>query len=108
MLSERAIKYFDAFGSADIAGVSDFLSENVCLRDWNLDVCGINAVLIEYSNIFKSLSSIAVCVVAIYEVELTVIAELIITAEEIGAIKVVDVLSFDEKGKIRSIRAYKG
>jgi hypothetical protein len=108
MLSERAVKYFDAFGRADIAGVSDCLSDNVCLRDWSLDVSGIDSVLDEYSIIFRSLSNVDVCVVAMYEVEFTVIAELIITAEEIGSIKVVDILSFDDKGKIRSIRAYKG
>ena len=47
-------------------------------------------------------------VVNLYVIEPTVVAELIITAKEINLIRVVDILSFDDNGKIRSIRAYKG
>lgn len=108
MLSELAIKYFDAFSRADILGLEKCLSDNVSLRDWNLDAGGIKFVLNEYSKIFKSLDEIVVNVVKLYEIESTVVAELIITAKEIGSIKVVDILSFDENGKIYSIRAYKG
>ncbi len=108
MLSELAIKYFNAFSMADITALEKCLSDNVSLRDWNLDVAGIKFVLNEYSKIFKSLSDIVVDVVRLYEIESIVVAELIIKAKEIGSIKVVDILSFDENGKIYSIRAYKG
>lgn len=108
MLSELAIEYFDAFSKADILRLEKCLSDDVSLRDWSLDASGIESVLNEYANIFKSLSNVVVNVVNLYEIEPTVVAELIITAKEIGSIKVVDILSFDENGKIRSIRAYKG
>ena len=100
--------YFDAFSKADLVSVRNFLSDDVSLRDWILDVSGIESVLKVYNNMFQSLSNIGVNVLRLYEIEDTVIAELIITATEIGSIKVVDILSFDKNGKIYSIRAYKG
>ena len=78
------------------------------MRDWTLDASGIESVLKVYTYIYKSLSNIVVNVVNLYEIEPTVVAELIITAKEINSIRVVDILSFDDNGKIRSIRAYKG
>jgi len=108
MLSELAIEYFDTFSKADIQRLEKCLSDNVSLSDWSLEASGIKSVLNVYANIFKSLSEVVVEVVNIYEIKPTVIAELIITAKEIGSIKVVDILSFDQYGKIRSIRAYKG
>lgn len=108
MLIGLAIDYFDAFSKADIQRLEKYLSDNVSLRDWSLEASGIKSVLNVYANIFKSLSEVVVEVVNLYEIEPTVVAELIITAKEIGSIKVVDTLSFDQYGKIRSIRAYKG
>jgi hypothetical protein len=108
MLSELAIEYFDAFSKADIQRIEKCLSDNVSLSDWSLEARGIKSVLNVYANIFKLLSEVVVEVVNIYEIKPTVVAELIITAKEIGSIKVVDILSFDQYGKIRSIRAYKG
>jgi hypothetical protein len=108
MLSELAIIYFDAFGRADILSIRNCFSDDVSLRDWSLEASGIESVLIEYSNIFQELSNVVVNVVHLYEIESTVIAELIISADEIASIKVVDIISFNDNGKISSIRAYKG
>lgn len=108
MLSDLATEYFNAFSRSDILRLEKCLSDDVRLRDWSLDASGIESVLNAYANIFKSLSEVVVDVVNLYEIEPTVVAELIITAKEIGSIKVVDILSFDQNGKIRAIRAYKG
>ena len=108
MLSELSIKYFHAFSSADIVSLRTCLSDDVSLRDWSLHASGIESVLKEYANIFNSLSNIVVNVVNLYEIKPTVVVELLITANEIGSIRVVDILSFDDNGKISSIRAYKG
>ena len=108
MLSDLATEYFNAFSRSDILRLEKCLSDDVRLRDWSLDASGIESVLNAYANIFKSLSEVVVDVVNLYEIEPTVVAELIITAKEIGSIKVVDILSFDQNGKIRAIRAYEG
>jgi hypothetical protein len=108
MSKKLANIYFDAFSSADLVCLRDCLSNDISLRDWNIDVSGIELVIREYLNIFRSLSDVSVNVVNLLEVGSTVVAELIITANEIGSIKVVDILSFDQNGKISSIRAYRG
>ena len=108
MLSQLAIEYFNAFSRADIECLKKCFSDDVSLRDWTLDVSGIESVLIEYTNIFRTLSGVVVDVVNLYEIESIVVVELIITAKEIGSIKVVDIFSFDANGRISSIRAYKG
>lgn len=108
MLKELALNYFDAFSKADIASLRFLFSDKVCLRDWNIDVLGIESVIIENSKIFETLKAISVEVVNLYEDSQTVVAELIISANGVPAIKVVDILNFDEEYKIVSIRAYKG
>ena len=103
-----AKKYFDAFEMKNINYLRGVLANEATLSDWNIDVCGFDAVIAEYINMFGSLNGIAVNVINLYEDEYTVIAELIVTANEIGSVRVVDIISFDKSGKILSIRAYKG
>lgn len=100
--------YFLSFSQSNIAGVRTCLSDDVSLRDWELDISGIESVLSEFLNIFRSLSNLTVDILNLYEIDSIIVAELIITANEIGCIKVVDILSFNENRKICSIRAYKG
>ena len=107
-IKDLANLYFDAFSKADILLIKDCLSNDIILRDWNINSSGIEFVLSEFMNIFRSLSNLHVNVLHLYECELTVVAEIIITSNELGSIKVVDVLSYDLNGKICSIRAYKG
>lgn len=66
------------------------------MRYWNLDASGIELVLNDYADIFKSSSEVVVDVVNLHESEPTVVVELIIMAKEIGSIKVVDIISFDK------------
>ena len=108
MLSEIAKRYFNLFCHANINGLRECFSNDITLRDWELDASGIESVIEKYSNIFSSLSNISVNIINLYEVEYNVIAELIIFAKEIEPIRVVDVLSFNKEKKIISIRAYKG
>lgn len=108
MLIKKAIDYFDAFSTADIARISVLLSDGVCLRDWNVNVCGKDSVLRETENMISSLSNVQVEVVNIYQSNATIIAQLKIAAKGIESIEVVDIISFDRDEKIFSIRAYKG
>lgn len=108
MLKELALNYFEAFSKADIARLRNLFSDKVCLRDWNIDVLGIDSVINENSKIFKALKDISVEVLNLYEDAQTVVAELVISANGVPAFKVVDILNFNEEHKIVSIRAYKG
>jgi steroid delta-isomerase len=108
MLKKLALNYFEAFRKADIAELRALFSDKVCLRDWNVDVQGIESVISENSKIFETLNDISVNVINLYEDSNTVVAELSITANGEPAIKVVDILEFDEQQKLVAIKAYKG
>lgn len=108
MLKEIALSYFDAFSRLDIKGIPTFFSDNVSLRDWNLNVKGLEAVIQEYRLMFDVSKGIQVKVINLFEDSRTVIAEIEISQNASAAIKVVDILSFDDRNKIFSIRAFKG
>lgn len=108
MLIKKVTDYFDAFSKADVARIRSLLSDDVCLRDWNIDASGIDLVLREVLNILNPLSNLKVKLINLYESDSTVIAEIIIEAKEIVPIKVVDIITFDRDERICSIRAYKG
>jgi hypothetical protein len=61
-----------------------------------------------YNKIFDSVESITVTPRAMYQEGLTVIAELLITIDGKEQILVTDIITYDEIGKIVSVRAYKG
>jgi hypothetical protein len=108
MLKMLALNYFEAFSKADIIRLRSIFSDDVRLRDWNIDVLGIESVIIENLKIFEALKCISVEVINLYEDVQTVVAELVISANGEPAIKVVDILNFNDERKIVSIRAYKG
>ena len=58
--------------------------------------------------IFKGVDTIEVKTVNIYSDNNTVISEIEILIDKSSKINVVDIISFDEEGKILSITAYKG
>lgn len=83
-------------------------SEDIVLRDWKISVSGKAKALEETRKNFQSATSIEIEVLATYENQNTVAAELKITVDKTEKLYVVDVITFDSKGQIASIRAYKG
>ena len=61
----------------------------------------IESVIQDYANIFQSLSSVVIEIVNLFETNLTVRTESLISAKEIGTVKVVDILSFGSHGQNR-------
>jgi hypothetical protein len=108
MLKHLANLYFDAFTNSDILRLRSFFSNDIKLQDWDVNANGIESVIHVYSNIFNSLSNISIKIVNLYEFNSLIIAELIISSNNIESISVVDFISYDEHQKICSIRAYKG
>lgn len=105
---QMALRYFDAFQSRDIERVKTFFNESVSLRDWDIDVKGISEVADANIGIFNSVTSISVVPLKLVSQDNTVCAELDIVINNSIFLRVVDIIEFDENGKIRSIRAYKG
>ncbi len=83
-------------------------SDDIVLRDWKIRVIGKKKALEETRNNFESALSIEIEVLATYENQNTVAAELIITVDRTELLHVVDVITFNSEGKIESIRAYLG
>jgi hypothetical protein len=107
MLKILANKYFELFGKKDIEQIAEMFSEEIILNDPNGFSAGINEVLETTQNIFNSAKNIHIDVISLYTENQTVIAELEIIIDTNDLIKIVDILKFDELGKIESIRAYK-
>ena len=82
------------------------LADDVTLRDWNMAVVGKAAVLAETARNFASVQSIAMQVLHLHEGMDAVAGELKITLDARTELFVVDVITFNAEGRIRSIRAY--
>jgi hypothetical protein len=107
-LKARSLEYFYNFSSKNSSALSWMFTSVCFLHDWENDAAGKTDVMSVYNKIFNSVESIAVTPRAIYQDGLTVIAELLITINGKEQIIVTDVITYDETGKIVSVRAYKG
>jgi len=101
----EVIKYFHDFETKNLDGVSEILSDNVQLIDWNLDLVGKETVLNAVSDIFSNFEKIKIDINRMTMDKSCCMAEITILLDNLQ-LKVVDVLEF-EKNKIISIRAYK-
>ncbi len=101
-------EYFETFSNKDIDGLSDMFSDDVFLRDWEIEASGKDNVLEANKNIFSSVETININPIHIYSDKNTVIAELDIVVNSETSLLVTDIIDFDDEGKIKNIRAYKG
>mgnify|MGYP001467454854 CR=1 FL=1 len=108
-LVEISKKYFDAFSNKDLSSIKKMFSKDVYLRDWEIEATGIEEVLKANTKIFKSLNSIKVRPLRIYNDGNAVVAELVIDINDgEESLLVADVIEFNSNNKILNIRAYKG
>ena len=107
-LKQLSKQYFETFSNKDIDALSDMFSDDVSLRDWEIQASGKTAVVAANKNIFSTVETINVRPTHIYSENNTVIAELWIAVNDDTNLLVTDVIEFDDSGKITDIRAYKG
>ncbi len=100
--------YFKVFSEKNIDELTKLFSKNVTLKDWENSASGLIEVLKVNKKIFKSVNTIEVKPINIYSDNNTVISEIEIFIDKSDKINVVDIISFDQEGKILSITAYKG
>jgi len=106
---EKSKIYFEIFSKKDLSGLKKMFSDNVHLKDWEIEEEGIDNVLKANKNIFDSVNSIQVTPTKIYSDKNVVIAQLTIDINKNEErLHVVDIIEFDNSGMISSIRAYKG
>lgn len=107
-LKSLSLEYFYNFSLKDIDSLSKMFASGCQLRDWENSAVGKEDVLAVYEKIFNSVDTIAVTPRALYQDNNTVIAELLISIDGDEQILVTDIITFNEAGKIISVRAYKG
>lgn len=105
---EHFLAYLRHYSHRDLERASAMFSDAVSLRDWSISVDGKAAAIAETSRNFESCQSIEIQALGIYEGGDTVAGELRIVVDGTIELHVVDVISFDSNGKIKSIRAYLG
>ena len=100
--------YFKVFSKKKIDELSELFSDDITLRDWENNTSGKTEVLNVNKKIFNNLESISVVPINLYQNENKIIAELEIIINGKEKILVVDIISFNNDGKIKSIKAFKG
>lgn len=92
----------------DLEGFNQMFAENVVIRDWKIRVEGKTLALNEFKKNFESVNSLKIDILAMYENNNTVAAELKITIDEKQIIYIIDVITLTQDQKIGSIRSYIG
>tara|TARA_B100000989_G_scaffold292942_1_gene269603 strand:+ start:510 stop:839 length:330 start_codon:yes stop_codon:yes gene_type:complete len=106
-LIELAKKYFDYFSKKDIQNIKNIFSEDITLKDWEIEATGINDVVEANKKIFNSVESIIVTPKNIYQDNFVLICEIDIIINNTEKLKVIDILKFNENYKIKEISAFK-
>ena len=107
-IKDTALSYFKTFSEKDIDGLREMFDDDVTLRDWDIDKKGIENVLKANLNIFQNVKTINAIPQNIISENNFVFAELKIVVNEDEELKVVDLIEFNQNGKIISIKAFKG
>ena len=102
-------KYFAAFESKDLGALAEIYDDQVVLKDWDIECDGAKKVLAANESLFTSAENIKVDITrcSVDNMLQTATAEITINIDG-EEILVADVITFNNEGKIRNIRAYKG
>lgn len=109
---EKLDEYFAAFSAKDVAALKNMFATGVTLNDWNISVSGKNNVATEVQNIFDSVIGITATPLTVYEMNEVSFAVKIMIEVHTGEsyeqkLDVIDVITFNDSGLIKSIAAYK-
>ena len=102
-----AKKYFRLFSEKDEENLFKMFDEKITLKDWEISVINKKNVIKANKKIFKKFKKIQVTPEQIYQDKNTIIAEIKIKLNNKVSINVLDILKFNKKYKIVSIKAYK-
>ena len=105
-LIDQIVRYISAFESKNIDELQKMFGAEIKLRDWAINVEGLEQVIAEISKIFLTYEKIMISVINLYEKEITVITELEIFLDDLK-LDVVDIIEFNDELKIVDIRAFK-
>ena len=110
-LKEKALEYFECFEKKNLEALSKMFHKDICLKDWNVFASGKENVLQENQNIFDSIDKISISIEKLHCCSMTIIAELLIIADDNPPLPVVDIIEYEYhmgSFEIISIKAYRG
>lgn len=107
-LRKLFVDYLEAYAAKNLELVSAMFADDIQLRDWKISVSGKATAVAETRKNFASARSIAIEILRTCESDDTVAGELRILVDNTEVLYVVDVVSFNQEGKINAIRAYIG
>jgi ketosteroid isomerase-like protein len=105
---EKFIHYIQSYAAKDLNAVANLFAENIVLRDWKISVQGKAAAVAETEKNFANAQTIEIEILSTLVSETEVAGELKIVVDGSEVLYAIDVLSFNEQGKIAAIRAYIG
>jgi steroid delta-isomerase len=100
-------EYFENFSNKRIDLLEQIFSQDVELTDWEISAKGIGQVVAANQKIFDSVETITVNVELLAETDNTVFAQISLIINSSDIIKVIDMITFDQEGKISKVSAYK-
>ena len=101
-------EYFWAWGDKNISKLAEMFAEDVRLRDWNLTAFGREQTLIANSNIFTSVKTCSALPLYMYQDGNTVACRLNVYINDDNAFEVLDLITFNDEGKIIELLAFRG
>jgi hypothetical protein len=105
---ELCLTYLRRYAEKKLDEIAEMFDDEIVLRDWNIVVHGKQNALLETRKNFDAAKSIVIETLFLYENQNSIAAELKITLNGSDELYVIDVVTFNFSGKIKSIRAYKG
>ena len=111
-LKRSAMRYFEVWNQHDVPGLKNLLAAEATLRDWEVEKKGREEVANANSKIFATAPGIKIEVLTVHVATATrtVACKILVKPNNNKSteLKVVDIITFNEQGKILSVRAYKG
>ena len=101
-------EYFKAWTNKDLTKLEVMFDDEVRLRDWTLTASGKEETLKANKNIFDSVETCKALPLSIYRDEKTIACRLNIYINEDPEFEVLDLITFNDEGKIVEILAFKG
>ena len=107
-LAKKTKEYFSFFSNKEIKKLELIYSDNVNLKDWDIDVRGKKNVLKANEETFKKVDSIYIKPIRIISEGNYTFNQIEILIDGDILLDVIDVIRFTEQNQIDLIRAYKG
>jgi hypothetical protein len=99
-------KYFYYFSNKKVKEISNLFSEDIQVNDWNVKISGKNRAIKMYNKIFKSTKKLKIKIIEMHYINKVVFAQLVLNLHD-KKLYILDIIKFNNKNKISSIKAYK-